>query len=341
MTRDGLGKWADYFPSVAELLDGLRNPNREFHRPLRLVIDRTHSVKGVGTVFVGTILQGTVREGKTKPLSFCGVATDPFLVAGQHVLVGPCDDELYPVRSLHLALSQHPTAVGVAGDYIALAIPAVAAAAGGGAIPPNPHLNIRRRHGRIAGLPRDVDVCVSLATRRRQANLMSKKTAAEQAYELLERQKNGALYACAEFTANIAVFKLPGKNGSVKLASAEFVMHVHNTQAIVRAVKIEEVITASHLRGEKDKTAPATMTMYEGEVLRVRFKPHARSVCLDVPQNCARLGRIILRVGGLELSAAGVVQETYYRLSEYFKKPDHTLTDQLVLGAKQSEEKGS
>jgi hypothetical protein len=70
LTRGGLGKWADYFPSVAELFDGLRNPNREFHRPLRLVIDRTHSVKGIGTVFVGTILQGTVREGNTSSLPF-------------------------------------------------------------------------------------------------------------------------------------------------------------------------------------------------------------------------------------------------------------------------------
>lgn len=274
-----------------------------------------------------------------------------FFPSGQHVLVGPCDDELYPVRSLHLALSHHPTPVGVAGDYIALAIPAVTAAAGGGAAggagaaaaAQNPHANIRRRHGRIAGLPRDMDVFVSLATRRRQANLMSQKTAAELAYELLERQKNGALYACAEFTATIAVFRLPGKNGWVKLDTAEFVMHVHNTQATVRAVKIEEVITASHLRAEHNqKDAPKkdpAMILYEGEMLRVRFKPQARSICIDVPQNCARLGRIILRLGGLELTAAGVVQETYYRLSEYFKKPTQTLTDQaLVLGAKQKQE---
>lgn len=178
--RGGLGKWADYFPSVKDLLDGLRPPNREFHRPLRLVIDRTYNVKGVGTVFVGTILQGIVREGK-KPiplsfalslslrfLSFCISLSLPFSVPasvpasvvslififisflalssifcplfsllsplsslslsdlslishpllspiGQHVLVGPYDDELHPVRSLHIALSHTPTKIGVAG----------------------------------------------------------------------------------------------------------------------------------------------------------------------------------------------------------------------------------
>lgn len=59
---------------------------------------------------------------------------------------------------------------------------------------------------------------MSLANRRRAATLLSQKTAAEQAYELLERRNNGALYACAEFTATIVVFKLPSKTADVRKA---------------------------------------------------------------------------------------------------------------------------
>lgn len=115
----------DAFPwytggSLADIVNSLNLPQREIHKPLRVIIDRSYSIKSVGTVLTGTVIQGVLN-------------------VGQHVKIGPSMyfllliyiiselltllvNRIVHVRSLHLAIQKVPTATAYPGQYIGINI---------------------------------------------------------------------------------------------------------------------------------------------------------------------------------------------------------------------------
>ncbi|KAL6049269.1 hypothetical protein QOT17_020551 [Balamuthia mandrillaris] len=294
-------------PTLAQLLGTLQMPNRLLHKPLRITIDQTFSVKGVGAVVVGTILQGVIQTGQYVKISPVGVVTQ--------------------ARSLHLAIPKEEVQYGLPGDYIALNLRGV-----------NTKSCLPRRLGLITSFMTKEQVTRSIAETKDDKRRWFRLSTVQKEEVRKERKKNAPLYPCSSFTAQVFLFNPIGK----VMAGYTPTLHVHNAQVPVRIEEVITILRARHLVCKemlKEKDAEYSrwfQTVFEeklyplgryamlnkrredgeakqiqkGDMAWIRFTL-PKPVALDLFERCQKLGRFVLR-DGLHALGGGIILNTFH-----------------------------
>jgi len=188
-------------PSLHTVLQNLGLLSHSPHSPLRVMIDKAYTIKGVGTVVCGTVISGTLSHG-------------------QLVKIGPIN-KIVHVKSLHLAIPKIPIARGYPGDYIAINVPGL-----------DKDECAQRRFGLITG-------CVANKEKEEfQDKKLPYQPPSAKLYLAIVlrpatelsvfRKKEAPLHPCLSFRALGYFFGIPEKQEIGK--GAQITMHCHNSQ---------------------------------------------------------------------------------------------------------------
>lgn len=264
-TGHGLAPQAEHYgwysgPSLYDAIDALRLPKREIHKPLRIVIDRSYQVRGVGTVLTGTIVQGVIR-------------------VGQHVKLGPIN-RIVHVRSLHLAVEKQPIAAGYPGQYVGLNIPFF-----------SKKLDIsHKRMGLVTGYLRPSDKeqynpktpYKAPTTRTYDNNAPQPKTLPvlkdEQRQRQKDRQEEAPMHPVESFVARVCFFGV--ENGKSYSPQGELSLHTHTGQCPVR---IDQIIKYNPLTTKNIDSLPHLADGARGDMSALSYDTMVQEILCRLP----------------------------------------------------------
>ena len=269
--------WKDH-PSLMEALECLPMPSREFHKPLRISVDSTYHVSGIGTIIVGTVLQGVIEKG-------------------QWVCIGPVG-HVTQVKSMHLAIPHSEILYGYAGDYVALAVRGVS------------KKDLPRRLGLITGFLKHKKEEDGLWLHKRNMKQINAMKPEELQAEAERRRKDGPMYPVTSFTATVSIMALDSPKSKIT-DGFQFTLHCHNSMVPVRIEKIVSILHRSKNVPEAEKEeiflVPGDQAIVEIETME------GKEIAVDTRDRCHKLGTFILR-NGYEVAGAGIITDLNYSL---------------------------